>query len=298
MVIGNGFFSDTEQDALQEMTERSRCEVKRCVFPTSSKKIVYFICRSGDLYGTQTVQGKLLTRTKKAFEGGHYKKKNGGLTARLQYSPKCERYVPLEWLTYCTFTLNRWEPEPLKLKFINGNPKDVRPENLLLPKKEIPPEWASNMSTYSEIYQHEFNRVSESVKWWCGISKEDAKDIAQSTFVWLITDGYRDQFNTALWVYWSRKRGIDFVYRWALKYTELNEESHSGSIDKPYEIDLFHLQKGEKRARYLELWSQGHSPTEIAEMTGTTIGTVGSSVTRSIQFLQKYFRHEKEWLRP
>ena len=63
------------------------------------------------------------------------------------------------------------------------------------------------------------------------------------------------------------------------------------------EIDLFHLQKGEKRARYFELWAQGHTPTEIAEMTGSTCGNVGSSVTRSIQFLQKYFRHEKELLR-
>ena len=44
--------------------------------------------------------------------------------------------------------------------------------------------------------------------------------------------------------------------------------------------------------------TQGHTPTEIAETTGSTTGNVGSSVTRSIQFLRKYFRHEKELLRP
>ena len=128
--------------------------------------------------------------------------------------------------------------------------------------------------------------------------KEDAKDIVQSTFVWLMTDGYREQFNAAIWTYWSRKRGLDFIYRWALKYAELNEDTHPGSMGVRCEIDLFHLQKGEKRARYLELWAQGHTPTEIAEMTGSTCGNVGSSVTRSIQFLRKYFRHEKELLRP
>ena len=296
MVIGNGFFSDTEQDALRKMTERSRCEVRRCVFPTASK-IVYYISSRGDIYGTQMVQGKWLTRTKKAAEGGHSKRKNGGLTARMQSGPKREQYLPLEWLTYCTFTLKRWEPEPLPLTFINGNPKDVRPENLRLLEKQIPPEWSEHMNDYSEIYQHDFNRVCESVKWWCGIDKEDAKDIVQNTFVWLMTDGYREQFNVAIWTYWSRKRGLDFIYRWSLKYAELNEDTHPGSMGVRCEIDLFHLQKGEKRARYLELWAQGHTPTEIAEMTGSTCGNVGSSVTRSIQFLQKYFRHEKELLR-
>lgn len=296
MVIGNGFFSDTEQDALREMTERSRCEVRRCVFPTASK-IVYYISRRGDIYGTQMVQGKRLTRTKKAAEGGHWKRKNGGLTARMQSGSKREQYLPLEWLTYCTFTLKRWEPLPLPLTFINGNPKDVRPENLRLPEKQIPPGWSEHMKDYSEIYQHDFNRVCESVKWWCGIDKEDAKDIVQNTFVWLMTDGYREQFNVAIWTYWSRKRGLDFIYRWALKYAELNEDTHPGSMGVRCEIDIFHLQKGEKRARYLELWAQGHTPTEIAEMTGSTCGNVGSSVTRSIQFLQKYFRHEKELLR-
>ena len=244
------------------------------------------------------VQGKRLTRTKKAAEGGHSKRKNGGLTARMQSGPKHEQYLPLEWLTYCTFTLKRWEPLPLPLTFINGNSKDVRPENLRLPEKQIPPEWSEHMKDYSEIYQHDFNRVCESVKWWCGIDKEDAKDIVQSTFVWLMTDGYREQFNAAIWTYWSRKRGLDFIYRWALKYAELNEDTHPGSIGVRCEIDLFHLQKGEKRARYLELWAHGHTPTEIAEMTGSTCGNVGSSVTRSIQFLRKYFRHEKELLRP
>ena len=300
MVIGNGFFSDTEQDALREMTERSRCEVRRCVFPTASK-IVYYISRRGDIYGTQMVQGKRLTRTKKAAEGGHWKRKNGGLTARMQSGPKREQYLPLEWLTYCTFTLKRWEPEPLPLTFINGNPKDVRPENLRLPEKQIPPEWSEHMKDYSEIYQHDFNRVCESVKWWCSIDKEDAKDIVQSTFVWLCTSGYKGCVNAALWMFWAERRGIDFYYKHQRHYNTADYDTIlelRGQRDQAFEVDLFHIQKGEVRSRNLTLWAQGYTPTEIAEMTGSTTGNVGCSVTRSIQFLRKYFRHEKELLRP
>ena len=70
-----------------------------------------------------------------------------------------------------------------------------------------------------------------------------------------------------------------------------------GTADHTPEIDLFHIQRGEKRSRYLRLWAQGFTPTDIAEMEGTKTGNVGGSVTRSIQFLRKYFRYEKEYLR-
>ena len=67
MVIGNGFFTDTESDALIEMQSRSGCDVKRCVFPTVGN-IIYYISKTGDLYGMQKIQGKRLTRTRKVVK--------------------------------------------------------------------------------------------------------------------------------------------------------------------------------------------------------------------------------------
>ena len=56
----------------------------------------------------------------------------------------------------------------------------------------------------------------------------------------------------------------------------------------------FHLQSGEKRSTYLRMWAEGNTPTEIAEVCGCKPSTVSASVSRSIQFLQRYFRKEKE----
>ena len=303
MVIGNGFFSDTESDALREMKNRSGCEVKRCVFPTMGN-LTYYLSIQGDLYGMQRVKGtgKFITRgPKKPDHGTHAKRKDGGITHRLRESPKHEKSIKAELLVYCTYILGRWEPD-LRIDFKDGHATNINPDNLEIHNEDIPPEWLEHMKANADTYEKDFKRVVASVVYWCGICQEDAKDIVQSTFVWLCTDGYKsksDQF-AAVWTYWAKKRGIDFWY----KHNRFDTENMDvllelrGHYDKPVEVDLFHLQKGEKRQKFLTLWAQGHTPTEIAEMCGSTTTNVGSSVTHSIRWLQKYFRHEKELLTP
>lgn len=294
MVIGNGFFSDTMEDAMREMKGRSQCEVRRCVFPTVGN-IVYYVSERGHLYSLQRISsaGKYITRTKKTAVGGN-NRKDGGLTARLSYSPHKEVFIPLEWLVYCTFVMGEWK-EPGKILFADGNPKNVSPGNLRRREEVIPPEWRERMEAHSGYYRQYFNRVADSIKFRCGISKEDAKDVAQSAFVELNTVGFKKEFSVALWVTLGYYRGFDFKYHQCRISLDFDEEIHCKE-DRPYEIDLIHLQKGEKRQRYLELWSRGLTPTDIAEMCGSTISNVGSSVTRSIQFLRKYLRNEKRYI--
>ena len=69
MVIGNGFFSDTKEDALREMTDRAGCKVVKSNFPTIGNIEIY-VSERGDLYGQQRIQGKCLTRTKKPEKTG------------------------------------------------------------------------------------------------------------------------------------------------------------------------------------------------------------------------------------
>lgn len=88
----------------------------------------------------------------------------------------------------------------------------------------------------------------------------------------------------------KKQEVIDEIKRRWLPDSELVERQ--GNRDKPYEIDLFHLQPGEKRSTYLRMWAEGNTPTEIAEVCGCKPSTVGASVTRSIQFLQRYFKKE------
>ena len=287
MVIGNGFFTDTLQEAVKEMQERSHCGVEHCPFPTIGN-IDYYISEKGDLYGMQNIQGKQLTRLKKSVK---YK---SGYSARLQESPRHEICVPLQVLVYCAFTLKRWEPT-VQLDFKNGNQYDVRPDNLQPKQKYIPPEWSERMTWRGKIYKANFMHVAWSVNYVTDLDIEDCKDLAQSAFIYLCTDGYRPiQHKTdivGLWVEYARMRAVDYIRRRCVPDSELVERY--GNRDKPYEIDLFHLQPGEKRSTYLRMWAEGNTPTEIAKECKCSPSTVRESISRSIQFLQRYFKKEQ-----
>ena len=299
MVLGNGFFTYTVSEALQEMQRLADCEVRHCVFPTIGN-LQYYISEHGDLFSTQTIQGRCLTRGPKKAGSleGHGKRKDGGVTHRLSYTPKNEKWIPAEKLVYCTFVLGQWV-EDLELEFINGCSTDIRPDNIQPKKEKCLQEWTDRMYQYAEIYERDFNNVVRYIEYWAWIPHEDAKDVAQSTFIWLTTVGFKSDFDTALWMYWGKYRGMD-LWNHVLRHFdkgEFDETLYDGIGDRPYEVDLVHVQPGEKRARYLLMWLQNHTPTEIADECNSTISNVASSVTRSIQFLQKYLRHEKDLLR-
>jgi DNA-directed RNA polymerase specialized sigma24 family protein len=294
MVIGNGFFSNTKDDAVKEMRERSRCDVKHLPFPTIGN-IDYFISETGDLYGMQRIQGKCLTRQRRHIR---YKK---GFTARLATAPHKESFFGLEMLTYCAFVLNRWEPD-VQLDFVNGNQYDVRPVNLKPKQRKEHPEWTERMTDHTDIYSQHFMRICYSTAFKAGISMEDSKDIVSQAFIYLCTTGFNPSIKTdddfvGLWVKVSRMRAIDFYYHHLQHFNSENYDlllELRGRSDKPYEFDWFKLRPGQKRQTYLRMYFEGNSPTEIAKTCDSSLSTVSSEVTRSVQFMRKYFKRDIE----
>ena len=292
MVIGNGFFSDNREAALQEMQQRSQCEVRHLPFPTVGN-ITYYIGYTGDLYGQQMIQGRPLTRQRK------HQKYSIGYTARLSAAPHKEQAFHLQVLTWSAFVMNRWQPD-VDLEFINGNPYDVRPSNLQERRPVIPPEWAATMERRKDMYRSHFLDVAWSVNYVTGQSLDDCKDAAQDAFIYLCCEGYMgrqretDEF-IGLWKRVARFRAID-------RLKHVGDRQEYGTIDEQpshymrggYEFDWFTLQPGDKRQRYLRMWIEGNTPTEIARECGVTLGTFGSSICRSMQFYKRYFKHEIE----
>lgn len=298
MVFGNGFFTYSENDALEEMTKLAGCSVERCVYPTASK-ITYFLSEKGDCYSAQRVQGRYLVRTKQADRGSHSKRKNGGLIMRLKSTPRKEVGFHLEWLMYCTFVLKRWEEPQREIVFLDGNAKNVRPNNLILPKQRIPPEWAEQMSMLSGLYEAEFETVTSMVAAWSGLPREDAQDVVQDVFICHSTKRFVPDLSRRLWLFLSKKRALTYLvnrYR-RFEHDGFVEDAFEGGTDTHYEIDLCRCQPGKKGAYELYLWSHGCTTTEIAEVMGSKIGTVGSVITRRIQYLKQYLKNEEKLLR-
>ena len=294
MVIGNGFFTDDIDAAVVEMQTRSKCEVRHLPYPTVGN-IDYYVSRSGDLYGVQRIANRFITRRK-----SHLRYK-GGFTARLMESPHKETFVHLGLLTYCAFVLGEWKPG-VKLEFKNGDCYDVRPENLCEAVKSVVVEYAERMACRKNIYGSQFGRVCWSVNYTTGLPIEDCKDVTQNTFIYLTTTGHRSCIRTeddfiGLWIKVARLRAIDYQkHRWH-EFPHEMDWLPSGSRTT-FEFDFFGLQPGKKRQQYLRLYFEGNSPTEIARECGASLGTVSSSVSRSIQFMQKYFKRDiEQWNR-
>jgi len=293
MVIGNGFFSDTREDALEEMKQRSKCEVKHLPYSTIGN-IDYFISETGDLYGVQRIQGKCLTRTKSPIR---YKY---GYSARLTTAPHKEQFLPLAVLVYCAFVLNRWEPD-VQLEHINGNVYDCRPANLRPKVEDIPPEWSQRMKQRQDVYKREFTHVCWSANYICGLDFQDCKDAAQSAFIYLCTDGFKPIQNehqefVGLWIKIARLRALD-IYRRRI-VNDYDAVERLRSYQRGFEFDFYQLQPGKKRERYLRMYMEGNTPTEIAKECNVSLGSVSSSVTRSIQFMQRYFKKDiDQWMR-
>ena len=295
MVIGNGFFSDSREAALREMQERSRCEVRHLPYPTVGN-ITYYIGYTGDLYGQQIIQGRPLTRQRK------HQKYSIGYTARLSAAPHKEAHFHLQVLTWSAFVLNRWEPD-VDLEFKNGNPYDVRPSNLQERRPAIPQEWAETMERRQGIYTSHFLDVCWSVNYVTGLPIEDCKDAAQDAFIYLCCEGYvgrqrETQEFIGLWKRVARFRAIDRMKH--QEYRQASGEDYDtalekhGRRDRGYEFDWFKLRPGEKRQQYLRMYFEGNTPTEIARHFGVSLGAVSSEVTRSVQYMKRYFKHDIE----
>ena len=305
MNLNGGFFTDSQNGVPEIIQKIVKCEVKRCVYPTT-KNLIYYLSEHGDLFSTQLIQGKVLVRGPKQPASKHKKgkRKDGGITHRLSnghHGKGSESFIPAELLIYCTFILKRWKPD-LQICFKNGIASDLRPDNLQEYKNDIPHDWNKRLEFWKDIYQSQFNEVARYVKWWTGISLEDSKDVVQSAYIYICTSGHKkDPENfLGLWRYIAKLRAIGFMKSHTFRYN--NEDfdliSETTGIEQfMYEIDFIRFCRGERRQRFLTLWSKGYTPTEIAEMENTTIGNVGSSITRSIQYLQKYFTNDKEIFR-
>jgi len=287
MVIGNGFFSPSEHEAVEEMRSRSGCEVRRCVFPTIGN-IVYYVSTKGDLYGVQKIQCRVLTRTSKLVRN------KGGFTARMRGGMKREEWLPLQLLTYCTFVLGRWDADA-QLEFKNGDPFDCRPENLRPKRHDVPPEWAACMATRADVYANNFAHVCWSVNYTTGYDIDTCKDFVQNAFIYLCTDGrYRAQHSTdivGLWVKIARFRAIDYMKHVTHRqvYDVIDGLCRR---DASYEFDLFSLLPGKKAQLYTRLYFEGNTPTEIAKEYNVLLGSVSSAVTRSVQYLREYLKDE------
>lgn len=287
----DAFVANTEEEALAEFSKRAGCEVRKCVYPVRSER-VYCISYNGDLFGL------IRDERKHVFFGYgpakvRLQRRNGIAKAKgvwhgvVHYMTGRDTVVRAERLVYCTFALGKWDEE-VKVQFKDGDQYHVSFDNLEEPHETFDPLWTERMNEQRQVYQREFNRVVDYVRWQCGIQKNEAQDCVQDTFLW-ITSSKKNMpyYFIGAWMFWSKINGLHYVRDKARRC--VLEDWNGWRDDKPIDIDILGMIKNDKHRDMLQMRLQGYSAQEIADKYNTTAGTVIDTIRRTIKNLRTAF---------
>lgn len=223
-----------------------------------------------------------------------------------RYSPGCnirysvgegkQKTAYMQYIMYATFVSGCWD-EKLKLAPKDGNPNNYQLDNIEVKEEDLSV-FCNNVCLLQEVYRKEFKNVVWYAKWVSDkIELEDAKDIASNTFYELchIPFPYDPNNFVGLWKDQSKKRAYDFLnFHHRFEGLTFDDgEERFGKTDRQVEVaDIWRHIRGEKRTKTMQLFCQGETPTEIAEALGTTLGTVSSCITRTVQHLQGIYKND------
>ena len=294
------FFANNEAEALRELESRCKCKVKPIVMPTDGVR-QYCITEHGELYGIRKMKG-----TRKYMGYGPIKPKktspprNEDICVRYEIyiTTQSTKHVRAEKLVFCTFVLNRWD-EDIEINFKDGNQFNVRLDNLEVKHLPIPPEWNERMEAQADVYAKNFNRIVDYVSYFGNITEEDAKDVVQGTFIWIIPqkEGDQPQNFVGAWMKWSLKRSTDYS-RWYARVSKIGDvEELLGSKQHFYEFNPATLINNNKHRKILELYMAGCTHESIAEYIGTTTGSISTTISDIRKKIRRYFGNEIESLR-
>lgn len=284
MVIGNGFFSDTLPDAIQEMELRAQSNVALVPLPVNGN-IAYYISERGHTFGVQQIGSRYIIRQKKNIR---LKK---GWSMRWSSDAK-DHQTDMCLCMYNAFVVKAWQDKILP-SYKDGNQYNCILSNLYIPEKVFHQEYVDRMNLLADVYKDNFRKVCYFLQWRTGINFEDAKDITSEVFLNLTTTGYNptvylDSGFVGLW----KKNGVRRTYDF-FKHKSMNvyDTDLCHSKDKGFEIDLIPVLHGTKRQNYVRHYIEGYSHSEIAKITNSKTSTVRSECSRAMKFLKRYLNY-------
>lgn len=284
MVIGNGFFSGTMTDAIQEMGLMAHSDVALVPLPVNGN-IMYYISDKGHTFGVQKIGDRYIVRQKKNI------RLKRGWSMRWSSDSK-DHQTDLCLCMYNAFVAKKWQ-ETIIPSLRDGNQYNCILSNLYIPEKVFHQEYVDRMNLLADVYKDNFRKVCCFLQWRTGINFEDAKDITAEVFLNLTTTGYNqtvylDSDFVKLWKKQGVRRSYDFF-----KHKSMNvyDTDLCQSEDKGFEIDLIPVLRGTKRQNYVRLYIEGYSYSEIAKITNSKTSTVRSECSRALKFLKRYVNY-------
>lgn len=286
MVIGNGFITNTVEEAYKNVCGICRGKDVRVAPLPTIDAMTYWISDIGEIFGCQRTTNMCLTKPLRIDR--RYKK---GCSMRYAIGGGKQSQAFMQDIMYCTFVLGKWE-ENLSLQPTDGNPYNYQLNNIktnntdVLQKRNI---MLENMVRLQDVYKSEFISVAWYIRKWCGyISFEECKDLVSDAFYYLC--GFKEFLPTnfvGLWKQVSVKRAYDYY----AKHKRHHSFVEWATWDKPIEIANADM-LSRRRKQILLAHFRGDTNSEIAKDLGISTGNIRAEICRGKQLLKTYYKKD------
>ena len=290
MNIGNGFLLQTKSEVLSEI--RLACngdDVRLIQFPLVSANMEYYISDKGVVYGSRKHHGFYLVTPLKI--SNRYRK---GPSFKISTGHHKEKEIYLAYALYNTFCSDIYD-DNLELEFLDGNTYNVKLSNLKKIGPRIPDGFVANIYGLSDIYRCYFDRAVCFCLWYGGVKMrlDEAKDIASDAFYEMCRCAVKPDLAANFWLHICKNRTLDRNLYMSRFFPIFDDDAEYLGFNPDYiDTGIWHHVKGKRSRDYLRWWATGETPTAVAEITNSTLSSVGSSITRSIQHLQKVYNND------
>lgn len=284
MDIKKGYFINHVDYAPFFIEQLTNEKVAPIPYPMDSSDKKYYITISGKVFFAKTINGKGFVIQKK-----HVKRPLSEKFVKLSTGKHREIQVTVAQCLYNSFVIGNWiDVRPC---YKNGNKRDCSLDNLVLPFEASPFISSIKMGMYTGLYKSHFERVRLYLSRAFNLSKEDAEDIVQDTFIHVTCNRDCEDVLTT-WVWYCKHRVKDFIHK---RYSLTCFDYDPYFFNKDFEFPLYELLPVKRDRDILEMRYKGYKNTEIAKILSISKGNVDARISRSLALIKKILKNDMEY---
>ena len=286
--------AESEEEVIQWMQERSMCRVVQVVFPYTGHKD-YYISEHGHFF---SVLHQRYRQKRWCADVLSAREENNGYSYSIQQNGK-QVQCKAEKIIYCSFITGEWS-EDIEIDFKDGDPKNIRLDNLAECGEYLTEEAATRMARWESVYQKYFNRVVKYIAFFFFFYTEDAEDLTSKAFIYLCANEREITGDfVSLWIYYAKKKAQSFwLWRCKPRIGRADEMEWLLMHNTPsIGLDMLDVLPDERWKIAIRDMAEGCSQEFTAQKLGLSVSSVRDFRREAKRYMRKYLSTDRELMK-
>lgn len=278
MEARNGFFSESVEEAMGLIAQRTGRRVAEAGIGTAGGKATYLVTDDGRVFVAMKMHGRIAAQEKKPVRNGR--------STRWSVYTYGKRYYDVAQCVYCAFVLGRWDD--VRPKFKDGNPRNCSVENLSVDEGQAMG-IGYFMRRHADVYEKEFGVMVDYLRFRYFLRKEEAEDVVQDVFIYLSGKaGVRDDFGS-LWMYYCKHKCGELCGR-KMRHEKFEDWKAFGK-DEMFEFPVPGMLENTEERDIIQAQLDGYEDRkELADRLGITKNQLSGRRQSAIKRLKRLLR--------